>query len=96
MLDPPGSIGGKLSSLRRIETLDSLHQADVSLRDQVKEWQPQIGIITCDLHHEAKICTDHFRFGRLISLLDLGCKGNLLSRGQEWVLGDLPQVELES
>ena len=95
LLDPPGSVGRKLSPLGGVEPLDGLHQADVSLADEVQQRKPEPFIIVGDLDHEAEVRLDHEFPGLLVPFLDLGREVDLLLGGEELHLADLPQVELE-
>ena len=96
MFDPPGTIGGQLAPLGGIETFHGFDKSYIPLGNEIQQRHAKIAVVSGDLHHKAKVCTDHFRFGGLVSFLDLGGKSDFLSGGQEWILRDLAQIELET
>ena len=96
LFDPPCGVRAKLPALRRIKTFDRLHQADVSLRDQVEKWQSQIRVIVRDFDNQAQIRTNHERPCLAVALLNLRGQFDFLIRSQKRDLPDLTQVNLNS
>src|SRR5262249_8656521 len=60
--NPPRGISGKLVAATIVELVHCLHEADLSLLDQIEELQPAVAIILCDGHHEAKVGFDELVF----------------------------------
>src|SRR5438128_4935513 len=96
LLDPPRGVGGKFSTLRRIEALDGFHQADVALRNQIEQRQSKIRIIVRDLNDQAQIRTNHQGASFLVAALNFGGEFNLLVGSEQRDLPDLTQVNLYS
>ena len=67
-LDPVHGKRHEAHALRRIETLDGLHQADVAFLDQIGLGQPIAGITAGDMHHEAQMRHDQTPRGFEITL----------------------------
>jgi hypothetical protein len=53
-LDPPGCVSAQLASLPGVEALDRLHEADIALRNQVQQRQPEIGVVARDLDDQPR------------------------------------------
>src|SRR5438045_5260278 len=87
LLDPPRGVGGKFSTLRRIEALDGFHQADVALRNQIEQRQSKIRIIVRDLNDQTQIRTNHQGASFLVAALNFSGEFNLLLWSEQW---DLP------
>src|SRR5207249_12316180 len=96
LLDPPRGVGGKFSTLRRIEALDGFHQADVALRNQIEQRQSKIRIIVRDLNDQTQIRTNHQGASFLVAALNFSGEFNLLLWSEQWDLPDFPQVNLYS
>src|SRR3712207_8319470 len=56
--DPPRGVRGEPEAPVWVELLDSLHQADVALLDQVLEGQPVAPILFGNAHHQPEILLD--------------------------------------
>src|SRR5437762_14294867 len=96
LLDPPRGVGGKFSTLRRIEALDGFHQADVSLRNQIEQRQSKIRVIVRDLNDQTQVRANHQSTSFLVTALNFGGEFNLLLRSEQRNLPDLAQVNLYS
>jgi len=59
LLDPPRRISAELPPFGRIKTLHRLHQANISLGDEVKQRQAEIRVIMRDLDDQTQIRADH-------------------------------------
>src|SRR6056300_54410 len=75
LLDPPGSVGRELSALIGIETFDSLHQANVSLGNQIEERKSIVGVVLRDFYDKAQVCLNHVGASFLVA--DLNSIGEL-------------------
>src|SRR6266566_5939999 len=96
LLDPPGRVGGKFSTFRRIEALDRFHQPDVALRNQIEQRQSKIRIIVRDLHDQTQIRTNHQGTSFLVAALNFSGELNLLLWSEQRNLPDLAQVNFYS
>src|SRR5213082_3741785 len=96
LLDPPRGVGGKFSTLRRIEALDGFHQADVALRNQIEQRQSKIRIIVRDLNDQTQIRTNHQGASFLVAALNFSGELNLLLWSEQRNLPDLAQVNFYS
>jgi hypothetical protein len=57
-LDPPHGISGEAETFFRLEALDRLHQADIALRDRLRDRQAVAAIVPGDLGHEPQMAGD--------------------------------------
>ena len=57
-LDPPHGISGEAEAFFRLEALDRLHQADIALRDRLRDRQAVSAIVPGDLGHEPQMAGD--------------------------------------
>ncbi len=71
---PPGTVGGEFTSLGRVETLDGLHQANVTLANEIEQRQADALIVARYFHDETKVGFDHLLAGLLVSFLNSGGK----------------------
>jgi hypothetical protein len=78
LFDPPRGISAQLRLFRWIETLDCLGQSDVSLGNQIKQRQTQIGVIVGDGDNEPQIRIDHSLARDCIAFLNFPCELDLL------------------
>ena len=53
--DPPHGVGCKPEALFGLEPLDRLHQADIALRDDMRDWQAVAAIAPGDVSDEAQM-----------------------------------------
>ena len=80
-----------LPPLFGVEALHRLHQADVAFGNQVEQRQAVVGVILGDLHDQAQVRLDHVGAGLFVALLDARGEFDLLFRGEQWGLSDLPR-----
>src|SRR5690606_15567116 len=55
-----------------------------------------IRVVVCDLHDQPEVRANHLRACLLVALLDTGGELDLLIRGEQRNLPDLPKVDLDS
>ncbi len=65
LANPPRSIGGKLVAPAILELVHRLHQAHVSLLDQIEELQSAVAILLGDRNHEAQVGFNELVLGLL-------------------------------
>jgi hypothetical protein len=58
LTDPPGSVGGKFVTPAVLELVYRLHQADVSLLDEIEEMEPAVAVLLSDGNREAQVGFD--------------------------------------
>src|SRR5579862_690602 len=61
--DPPRRIGGELVAAAPLELVHGLHQADITLLDQVEELKAAVGVFFGDRDDEAEVGLDQFLLG---------------------------------
>ena len=76
-LDPMHGKGDEAYALMRVETLDRLHQADVTFLDQVRLLQAIAAVAARDMHDEAQVRHDEST-GRLQMILFMQPQGQLM------------------
>jgi len=82
LFNPPGTVGRELSTFRWVESLDRLHQADISFIDEIQQRKAQAFVIVRDLYDQAKVRLDHLFARFFVTLLNLCRKFHLFLRGQ--------------
>ena len=92
--DPPCGVGGKLEAPVRLELFRCLHQAEVSLLNEVEEGQAPPGVPLCHRDHEAEVRFAETAAGVLVPGLRGTGEGSLLFRGQQGHPADLLQIGL--
>ena len=55
LLDPPRRIGAEFAAFFGVKALHSLHEADVTLGDEIEEREAKIAVVARDFHHEAEV-----------------------------------------
>src|SRR5262249_61184319 len=85
LADPPCRIRGELVPSPILELLDSPHQAEVSLLNELEQWQAAMQILLGDGNDEPKVCDHEFVSGLFRrrsaienlaeNLLELGLRG---------------------
>ena len=74
LADPPGGVGRELVTATVLELVHGLHQADVTLLDQVQELQAAVGVLLGDRNDQAQVGFDHLLLGLAglaLALLDM-------------------------
>ncbi|KAF5038643.1 hypothetical protein DSECCO2_552110 [anaerobic digester metagenome] len=69
LTNPPNGVTDEVIALVGIELIQSRHQADVSLVDQVNQGYPLILILLGHIHHEAEVGFNHPFAGEFITFL---------------------------
>ena len=95
MLDPPGSVSGKLRALFGIELLDGSHQANVSFVDEIEQRQPIAFIVTGNLHDKPQVCLNHVFTSFQVAFLDASGQLDFLLGCQEFRLADFTHVQVK-
>src|SRR5919112_405655 len=90
--DPPGGVGGEPETSIRVELLHSLHQAYVSLLDEVLEGQPVAAVLFGYAHDEPEVLLDKPLPGPPVSGLGPQAEVDLLLVGKETALPDVREV----
>src|SRR5450432_2473170 len=96
LFDPPRGVRAELAALGGIETLDGFHQADVALRDEVEQWQTEVGVIVRDFDDETQVRANNQSARFFVAFLDFRGELDLLQRREERDLTDLAQINLYS
>ena len=63
LTNPPGGVGGELEAAAVLELVDCLHQADVTLLNQVEELQATVGVFLGDGDYQTQVGLDHLFLG---------------------------------
>ena len=83
LLDPPGCVRGQFEALGVVEFLDSAHQADVALLDQVEQWHARgCAVGTRNRHHEPKVALDELLLGAHVPRVLAAGQGGLFTSAQ--------------
>ena len=80
------------AALCGVEALHRLHQADVSLGNEVGQGKPVARVILGDLYDQPQVRLDHVGPGLLVALLDACSQFHLLGRSQQVRLRNLSKV----
>ncbi len=94
--DPPDGVGSEAAAPLRIEALGRLHEADVSLTDEVFKGKASRMEIHCDLHHESQVRLDKLLFGALAPVPGKGGVVVFFGSGQQWDFFQLPEIDRET
>ena len=79
-----------------VELLDSAHQADVALLDQVQEWHARGGTVgTRDRHHEPQVALDELLLGAHVPRVLAAGQGGLFTGSQQTPVANLAHVREE-
>ena len=70
LLDPPRPVGAEFGAASGVEPFHALHQANVSLADQIEQRKSKAGIVMGNLDDQTEIGADHLLACRPISFLD--------------------------
>src|SRR5271165_4124115 len=95
LFDPPGAVSTQLATLCRVKAFDSLHQTDVSFRNQIQEREPKIGVVMSDLNDQSEVCFDHQSPSLPVSSFNTRRQLNLLFWSQQRGLHDLAKVSFD-
>src|SRR5690606_25740288 len=66
LTDPPCCVCREFVTSSIFEFINSFHQTDVTLLDEIQELETTVCVLLSDRNHESEVCFDEFRF-RLIS-----------------------------
>ena len=95
LLDPPGSIRGKLAAFAGIESLDGFHQPNVAFADQIQQRQADAFIVPRNFYDQPKVGFDHLLSRLFVAVLDSRSEFDFLLRRQQLYLSDFAKIELE-
>ena len=96
LLNPPCGIGAELATFDGVKAIDSFHETNVALRDQVGDGHAVASVVLSDLHNEAKIGLDHLGARSLVALFDPFRKCNFILGSEERSFRDLLHVGLHA
>ena len=96
LADPPGRVGRELVAAAPVELLDRAVQAERSFLDQVEERHAETAIALGDRHDETQVRLDHAALGATVATLDRLREHDLFVRGQQLVLADVGEEELQA
>src|SRR6202034_3643211 len=65
LTDPPGRIGREFVTTAVLELIDCLHEADISLLNEVEKLETAVGVLLRNGHDEAKVGFDELALGTL-------------------------------
>jgi len=96
LADPPGRVRRELVATPPVELLDRAVQAERALLDQVQERNAEAAVALRDRHDKTEVGLDHAALGATVATLDRLRQHDLLVRGQQLVLADVCEEELQA
>src|SRR5581483_3649199 len=94
--DPPSRVGRELVPAAPVELLDGAIQTERPLLDQIEERHAEAAVAFGDRHDEPQVRLDHAPLGAPVATLDRLREHDFLVRGQELVLADVGEEELQA
>jgi hypothetical protein len=96
LADPPRRVGGELVATPPVELLDCTVQTERAFLDQIQERDTEPAVTLGDRHDQAQVRLDHPALGAAVAALDRLREHDLLVGGQQLVLADVGQEELQA
>src|SRR3954471_1365714 len=96
LADPPGRVRRELVATAPVELLDRAVQPERALLDQVQKRDAEAAVALRDRHDEAQVRLDHATLGAAVAPLDRLRQHDLFMGGQQLVLADVGQEELQA